>query len=457
MLTTSPTARPKSTASNRRGHSFQARGYAESSQSPSPNHRAIPSKSSSPFVRRSSSYIFEERRPSPYQISFPSNSAFDYKHTVIPVVSKGTQTLESAFRCSDRLVDAATQFSPSLGCVSTDATRSSRRERIYQSSSTAFISSLALTRSRSLPPSHEAQPRPHTSSQDQLHSGPSTTNTLPTDTKGSSSLSNTAKSTKVLQHSNASQDSQRNNTETTNDPRSKNLDVTSPLSVASVSLKRNYPTFELLVSPSAEKNIAENVSLQNSDAGPAKRHRSENPAVKVLPSQYEKCDSKDLVILISAMLMELIRHNDTIPLRDGRLTQFHSRTPPGISVNDYLQRLTTHVTLSPPILLSMVFYIDKLCALYPAFIISSLTVHRFLIVSATVASKGLSDSFWNNKKYALVGGLSLRELALLELEFLVRIQWRVIPRPEVLRDYYRSLVERTPGYNISETVDSVTS
>lgn len=173
-----------------------------------------------------------------------------------------------------------------------------------------------------------------------------------------------------------------------------------------------------------------------------------------MPAQYETCDTKDLVVLISNMLMELIRFNDKIPLKDGRLTRFHSRAPPGISVIDYLQRLTTHATLSPPILLSMVYYIDRLCALYPAFTISSLTVHRFLITSATVASKGLSDSFWTNNTYARVGGVSLKELALLELEFLWRVEWRIVPKPEVLVDYYRSLVERSEGFKITEEIPS---
>ena len=102
----------------------------------------------------------------------------------------------------------------------------------------------------------------------------------------------------------------------------------------------------------------------------------------------------------------------------------------------------------------MVYYIDRLCALYPAFTISSLTVHRFLITSATVASKGLSDSFWTNKTYARVGGVSLKELALLELEFLWRVEWRIVPRPEVLVDYYRSLVERSDDYEIDVAEDS---
>ncbi|KAL5114204.1 Pho80p cyclin [Pleosporales sp. CAS-2024a] len=174
----------------------------------------------------------------------------------------------------------------------------------------------------------------------------------------------------------------------------------------------------------------------------AKRARPPGPNLRVMPLLYETCDVKDLGVLISDMLMELVRINDEQPLRDGALTRFHSRAPPGISIRDYLSRLIVHATLSPPILLSMVFYVDKLCAMYPAFTISSLTVHRFLITSATVAAKGLSDSFWTNSLYARVGGVSVRELALLELEFLRRLDWRIVPKPEVLVDYYKGLVER---------------
>ncbi|KAJ5937202.1 hypothetical protein N7454_004857 [Penicillium verhagenii] len=188
-----------------------------------------------------------------------------------------------------------------------------------------------------------------------------------------------------------------------------------------------------------------------------KRLRPSAPSVKILPAQYELADPRDLVLLISSMLMELIRFNDKIPLHQGRLTRFHSRSPPRISVQDYLQRLTTHATLSPPILLSMVYYIDRLCAFYPSFTVSSLTIHRFLISSATIASKGLSDSFWTNKTYARVGGISMNELAMLELEFLFRVQWRIVPQPEVLVEYYQSLVERCEGFEIERTGSTTTT
>ncbi|KAL3494840.1 cyclin-domain-containing protein [Aspergillus germanicus] len=210
-------------------------------------------------------------------------------------------------------------------------------------------------------------------------------------------------------------------------------------STTSGSNKRNSPN-----DPAA----AEGSGRPELEGSQSKRLRADKPATKYLPLRYEFADPKDLVVLISSMLMELIRFNDKIPLHQGRLTRFHSRSPPRISVHDYLQRLTTHATLSPPILLSMVYYIDRLCALYPAFTVSSLTIHRFLITSATVASKGLSDSFWTNKTYARVGGISMTELALLELEFLFRVEWRIVPQPEVLNDYYQSLAERCDGYEI---------
>jgi hypothetical protein len=96
----------------------------------------------------------------------------------------------------------------------------------------------------------------------------------------------------------------------------------------------------------------------------------------------------------------------------------------------------------------MVYYIDRLCAMYPAFTISSLTVHRFLITAVTVAAKGLSDSFWTNHTYARVGGVSTKELAMLELDFLGRLEWKIVPPTEILDDYYRSLVARTDGYEL---------
>lgn len=184
-----------------------------------------------------------------------------------------------------------------------------------------------------------------------------------------------------------------------------------------------------------------------------KRAKPDVPPPKVLPVRYELCAIEDVVVLIANMLAELIETNDALAMRSGHLTRFHSRTAPGISVLDYLHRLAKHATLTPPLLLSMVYYIDRLCALYPDFTINTLTVHRFLITAATVAAKGLSDSFWNNSTYARVGGVRVAELKLLELDFLTRVDWKIVPDPDVLVAYYRGLVQRSPAYALEDEVD----
>lgn len=211
-----------------------------------------------------------------------------------------------------------------------------------------------------------------------------------------------------------------------------------------------HPPPEPQIRITPESSIAANAPLRRSDDEPtnAKRPRpdSSSKSRKVLPSDYTECEPKLLAGLIATMLMRLIHHNDTIPLKDGQLTRFHSRAPPGISVPDYMARLTFHATLPPPILLSMVFFIDRLSGCFKEFIINSLTVHRFLITAATVASKGLSDSFWTNSTYARVGGVSVKELALLEMELLMKCDWKIVPSPERLVEYYKGLVEGSDEY-----------
>lgn len=189
----------------------------------------------------------------------------------------------------------------------------------------------------------------------------------------------------------------------------------------------------------------------NSDQPQTARLSSTGSGTKTMPASYELADARDLVTLIANMIMELININDKMSLHQDQLTRFHSRSPPQISVHSYLDWVTLHANLLPPILLTMVYYMDKLCVMYPAFTVTSLTVHRFLIVSAMVASKGLSDTFWTNKTYARIGGISPTELAILELEFLFRMRWQIVPKPEMLTDYYHHLIERYDGSEIENS------
>jgi hypothetical protein len=159
-----------------------------------------------------------------------------------------------------------------------------------------------------------------------------------------------------------------------------------------------------------------------------------------LPPAFEDVDIDHLAVLVADMLSRLIELNDLIPLLPERLTRFHSRSPPAISVLDYLRRIIKFTNVEKACLVLLLNCIDKICTRHPLFTISSLTCHRFIISSITVCSKGICDSFCSNNLYAKVGGVALPELNLLEREFLHFIDWRLVCTREILQEYYINLV-----------------
>lgn len=179
-----------------------------------------------------------------------------------------------------------------------------------------------------------------------------------------------------------------------------------------------------------------NNNMQVSSSSGTRMDNVNDVPTVVLPRRFSQCSRADLVILISRMLTFLIQINDSSnsSALDSvtNLTKFHSKVPPGISVYNYLMRLTKYSSLDHCVLMAAVYYIDLLSSVYPTFTLNSLTVHRFLLTATTVASKGLCDSFCTNTHYAKVGGVHCSELNVLECELLRRINYRIIPRDDNL-------------------------
>ncbi|KAJ2083376.1 cyclin-like protein interacting with PHO85 [Coemansia sp. RSA 988] len=103
------------------------------------------------------------------------------------------------------------------------------------------------------------------------------------------------------------------------------------------------------------------------------------------------------------------------------ITPFHSRAVPSISVKDYLQRVAKFVCLENDTLLSVLVYLDRIGRAQshrPSLSLSPFNIHRLVITSIVVAHKFNSDIFFNNARYAKVGGIPLGEMNQLELELL---------------------------------------
>ncbi|KAI8348918.1 cyclin-domain-containing protein [Mortierella sp. GBAus27b] len=192
------------------------------------------------------------------------------------------------------------------------------------------------------------------------------------------------------------------------------------------------------VSPSPEPTVPTQVNVPD--------------GVILVPEYFHLADMTHLIIMIADMLGRLTAHNDQIPLTSANLTRFHSRAPPQISVYDYLRRIVRYTSLERACLLVILIYIDRVCERVRTFTISSLTVHRFIIASVTLAAKAVCDSYCTNSHYARVGGLSTQELNTLEVEFLGLIEWRVAVEGSVMQRYYVNLVRQHAQFEITESV-----
>lgn len=177
------------------------------------------------------------------------------------------------------------------------------------------------------------------------------------------------------------------------------------------------------------RNVSSGLDIQEQAA-------SNIPTV-VLPTDFSKCPRTDLIALIARMLVFLIHINEKNKKSNSKdqdhevkLTRFHSSIPPSISVYNYLLRLAKYSSIEQCVFLTSLYYIDLLSSVYKDFTLDSLTVHRFLLTSTTVASKGLCDAFCTNAHYAKVGGVQCSELNILEREFLRRINYRILPRDD---------------------------
>ena len=66
-----------------------------------------------------------------------------------------------------------------------------------------------------------------------------------------------------------------------------------------------------------------------------------------------------------------------------------------------------------------------------------------LIVSIVLAIKFYDDSFFNNTFYALIGGISTKELNYLEMEFLKEINFSLLVSCEDYQKYHNELCLNT--------------
>ncbi|RNF06522.1 cyclin [Trypanosoma conorhini] len=107
---------------------------------------------------------------------------------------------------------------------------------------------------------------------------------------------------------------------------------------------------------------------------------------------------------------------------------------PGISLEKYAQRLVTYMKCTSEAFIFALAYIRRFFHL--GFPLHLRSIHRVLLTSMVVAAKTRDDLYCSMSYYAQVGGVSNRDLNMMELRLLVDL---LDFRAEILPDEYRAV------------------
>ncbi|CAA0820341.1 Cyclin-U4-1 [Striga hermonthica] len=180
-----------------------------------------------------------------------------------------------------------------------------------------------------------------------------------------------------------------------------------------------------------------------------------------MAAEAEESSSPKLIGFLSLLLQRVAESND---LRCEAHTQkissvFHGLTRPTISIHSYLQRIFKYANCSTSCYIVAYVYLDRFTHSQPALKIDSLNVHRLLITSVMISAKFMDEMYYNNAYYAKVGGMSTREMNILEVDFLFGLGFHLNVTPSTFHSYCSHLqkemmmmmmMQPQPQLNISE-------
>jgi len=161
-----------------------------------------------------------------------------------------------------------------------------------------------------------------------------------------------------------------------------------------------------------------------------------------------------VVRILAAVLDRLVAANSALAKADpGPITKFHALKAPSISILQYLERIHKYACCSSECFVLALIYIDRMIQ-GNNFLLTELNVHRVVITGILLAAKFFDDAYYNNAYYAKVGGVLVKEMNSLEVEFLFRINFSLHVSPDVYSKYHAELISHAAGTPAAATLSA---
>ena len=165
----------------------------------------------------------------------------------------------------------------------------------------------------------------------------------------------------------------------------------------------------------------------------------EEDSSKKEPQENYLEQNKPLISAISETLNMILEQNKSLEnykdiIKQQSKMPFSANSIPEISIEDYLIRIQTYSNIEKSTLIISLIYIDRICE-NSNLNLTYFNIHRILFAAVLMSIKYNEDNFYDNKFYAEIAGVKLKELNMIENNFSDMIDFKYFVDDETYEKY----------------------
>ena len=119
---------------------------------------------------------------------------------------------------------------------------------------------------------------------------------------------------------------------------------------------------------------------------------------------------------------------------------FSANLIPDISIEEYLIRIQEYANMETSTLIMSLILIDRLCQ-KANLTLTYHNIHRIIFSAILISIKYNEDNYYDNKYYADIAGVKLKELQLLEYNFISLLHFHLFIQDEIYEKYKKYLFD----------------
>ena len=163
-------------------------------------------------------------------------------------------------------------------------------------------------------------------------------------------------------------------------------------------------------------------------------------------TQFLPDDNTKFSNLVSLYLIKII-YNDSLQLdyknklKKQKNSVFTSKFTPKISIGDLVNKIIKFTKTSETTFILGLIYINRFCKIKDI-ILTDYNTHRIFLTSILLAKKYNEDNFYSNKFFSKVCGIKLKDLNVMEYNFLIDISFDLYVKNSIIKQFQEKLLNQ---------------